>query len=348
MTAGPEPRQAKDPDGVLRAEWTVVHHAGNEVAHGRYTSYYRNGSRMAEGHFEYGRRVGTWMRWFPDGRVAAKGAPADDEVMAPPEVPPPPTEQSSQEPAASQATPAFVLPLPCGNPAANRSALVMLAVLLVAWLQPMSTAAVSLAATMPDWAMGEGDVQRSELATIYNELPMAASNLASFVALVALWVLSGVRFAEIGMPRLRPLHALAWAVPLFSAWVGLAHVEAEVFPDFVNPHVYYLPERLPGYALLTTSLLLNSLLEESVWRGYVLFRLRGRLGAAPAILISSALFGSYHIYQGIWAGIGIAAFGLLISLAALRLRSIWPGVAAHTAYNLMLLHTWPEWLWPGP
>jgi membrane protease YdiL (CAAX protease family) len=88
---------------------------------------------------------------------------------------------------------------------------------------------------------------------------------------------------------------------------------------------------------MVVALLLNSVMEELVWRGYVLQRLI-RLGTSKtlAIVVSSALFASYHLYQGPNAVGEVFIWGMIYALAFRVIKSIWPLVIAHTAHNVLV------------
>ncbi len=79
--------------------------------------------------------------------------------------------------------------------------------------------------------------------------------------------------------------------------------------------------------------LLPGLAEETLFRGFVLGRLRRVTGPLLAVVVSAAAFGVVH-YDWIHGG---AAFvlGLYLGTLALLSRSIWPCVLAHAGNNLM-------------
>jgi len=87
-TPSPEPTVAqegpvKEPydDGKVRVERNVRLLSDNQyVNHGKYTEYYRNGQKFAEGNFDGGVHDGPWSYWHDNGQLAKtvtfkKGAP---------------------------------------------------------------------------------------------------------------------------------------------------------------------------------------------------------------------------------------------------------------------------------
>lgn len=88
--------------------------------------------------------------------------------------------------------------------------------------------------------------------------------------------------------------------------------------------------------VLVLGALQNALLEEVIVVGYLIRRLE-QLGwaAAGALVASSVLRGSYHLYQG-WGGFtGNLLLGLFFGLVFLRWRRTWPLVVAHFAIDVL-------------
>lgn len=97
----------------------------------------------------------------------------------------------------------------------------------------------------------------------------------------------------------------------------------------------------PGRApLWFACALLVGLNEETVFRGFLLNGLKGRIGAFGAALVSSALFGLVHAINALVGADSeflvaqmAAAFGtgLVLSAVTLRAGSVWPAVFLHAA-----------------
>ncbi len=72
-------------------------------------------------------------------------------------------------------------------------------------------------------------------------------------------------------------------------------------------------------------------------RGYLIPRLEQLLGStAAALLVSTGLFASYHIYQGPAGAFGAGVTGLLYGASFCWWRRLWPLCVAHTLHNLVL------------
>ncbi len=85
--------------------------------------------------------------------------------------------------------------------------------------------------------------------------------------------------------------------------------------------------RLPTLLLWSAA---NAFAEETVVVLWLMTRLR-ELGRAPATAIaaSAVLRGSYHLYQGVSAGFGNVAMGLIFALYFHRTGKVWPLILAH-------------------
>jgi membrane protease YdiL (CAAX protease family) len=98
-----------------------------------------------------------------------------------------------------------------------------------------------------------------------------------------------------------------------------------------------LPPGVAPFLLLLLGLAASSLQQELVMRAYLIPRLERLLGSTwLALLISTALFASYHVYQGVPGTISAAAFGLVVGLAFCVSRRLWPICVAHMLHNLLV------------
>lgn len=88
--------------------------------------------------------------------------------------------------------------------------------------------------------------------------------------------------------------------------------------------------------MLILSAVQNSVLEEVIVVGYSLRRL-GQLGWTPmaALVASSVLRGSYHLYQGIGGFIGNMVMGVVFVLAYRRWGRVGPLVVAHALLDIV-------------
>lgn len=152
------------------------------------------------------------------------------------------------------------------------------------------------------------------------------------LALYLLWR-TGIGPTAIGLGRLRrrtdvpgglALAALI-GIPGLLLYLVARHLglNAEVQPSGLHDSWWRIP-------VLILSAFANGFAEEVVVVGYLITRLRQLgLSQSRAVLASSLLRGAYHLYQGIGAGLGNVAMGLVFGYAWCRTGRLWPLVIAH-------------------
>jgi membrane protease YdiL (CAAX protease family) len=101
---------------------------------------------------------------------------------------------------------------------------------------------------------------------------------------------------------------------------------------------------LSRLAVFTCAVAIYAGAEEVVFRGWLLSAISARWGAAPAILLSSALFASYHSYLfggglafGSFWMIAIGFSGVLFCLMAMLQKSLFGAMGLHAGFNLSLM-----------
>jgi uncharacterized protein len=169
------------------------------------------------------------------------------------------------------------------------------------------------------------------------DLGLKATDVAQLVAwgglgLYLLWR-SGLSPARIGLARLQWRPDLAGGVGL-AALIGLPglglylaaralRINASVIPSGLSDTWWRVP-------MLVLVAFADGWAEEIIVVGYLLTRL-GQLGvgARAALVCSSLLRGTYHLYQGFGAGLGNVAMGLVFGYAWQRTGRLWPLVIAH-------------------
>lgn len=179
------------------------------------------------------------------------------------------------------------------------------------------------------------------------------------VALVAYLLLrEGTGLRAIGFDRSRPWSDLGRGA-LIAAGIGGAGLAFYLVARASGFNLTVVPEALPEvwwkYPVLILSAIQNSILEEVIVVGYLLRRL-GQLGWTPmaALVASSVLRGSYHLYQGIGGFIGNMVMGAVFVLLYRRWGRVGPLVAAHALLDIVafvgygLLAGKVGWLPPPP
>ncbi|BBY99337.1 CPBP family intramembrane glutamic endopeptidase [Mycolicibacterium fallax] len=158
------------------------------------------------------------------------------------------------------------------------------------------------------------------------------------LALYLLWR-TGTTLRRIGLGRFRPGPDLLGGLGL-AALIGLPGLglylaarslglAAEVVPAEIGSSWWRIPT-------LILAAVANSWAEEVVVVGYLLTRL-DQLGVRPgrALLASAALRGAYHLYQGIGAGLGNLAMGLIFGYVWRRTGRLWPLIVAHAVIDIV-------------
>jgi CAAX protease family protein len=82
----------------------------------------------------------------------------------------------------------------------------------------------------------------------------------------------------------------------------------------------------------------NPVFEEVFVCGYLVSRLAPRLGAWPAVHISTAIRLSYHLYQGPIAALSIVPVGLVFAYWYAQRKQLWPLIVAHAYFDFAALY----------
>jgi uncharacterized protein len=124
---------------------------------------------------------------------------------------------------------------------------------------------------------------------------------------------------------------------------GAAMVTVAVLPIAIGYHLgfhFVLSRR--SLTLATTVVFIlatGAMAEELAFRGYPFQRLVDATGAAAAIGLSSALFGTVHLrnpHASMFSLINTVAIGIVMAVAYLRTRALWLPWGLHFGWNLTL------------
>ncbi|WP_456474402.1 CPBP family intramembrane glutamic endopeptidase [Candidatus Pyrohabitans sp.] len=131
---------------------------------------------------------------------------------------------------------------------------------------------------------------------------------------------------------------LAAGVVLFAANYLLLSLLFSAFPELLV-HTFPAEPWWAGINPLLINLYVGiaaPVLEELVFRGFILGRLRRRLGSSNALLISSLAFGAYHLLFG-WGwfkAVDMTLVGMVFGAVYLRYR-LAGSIATHITNNLL-------------
>jgi membrane protease YdiL (CAAX protease family) len=108
------------------------------------------------------------------------------------------------------------------------------------------------------------------------------------------------------------------------------------------PHPLYVadrvaPEGMPAYFMVSIAVIVGVFVEELVFRGYLIPRFERLLRSTwVAVVVTTAMFASCHMYQGAAGAIGAAAIGFVYAIAFCLLRRLWPLCVAHALHNIVI------------
>jgi sodium transport system permease protein len=123
--------------------------------------------------------------------------------------------------------------------------------------------------------------------------------------------------------------------PAATSWLSSAF---HIVPDpegGTGKMIEALVRSLPGPSLVLLVGVIPALAEEALFRGWTLRGLRSQMSASAAVVLSSVLFGVFHIELARIAF--TTALGIALAFMALRSGSLWPGVLAHALNNGILV-----------
>lgn len=185
------------------------------------------------------------------------------------------------------------------------------------------------------------------------QLPLIAGETierlpAYWSSIVTLWLLGTVcwlvgtreRGAEaLGVVGLPPVPFFAWTVALTVAGLAIIVVFRSLALRTRTPDSPVLRELLPRtrterrvFALLS---LVAGVGEELAYRGYVIPMLAPLVGTGGAAVVSSAVFGVVHGYQGALGVVRTGLMGGVLAWGFLASGSLWPAIAAHALIDLV-------------
>jgi membrane protease YdiL (CAAX protease family) len=164
------------------------------------------------------------------------------------------------------------------------------------------------------------------------------------VAAPLLWILhrSGEPWSRFGIVKPGALVDVVTSFVLFAALYAVPpqvmSLATTLFPELEasGADFYRAPGSGVEYVLLFPALLLSAFAEELALRAYLIPRL-SQLGfrKVSAVLVSSALFASYHAYQGSYAVVYIFVYGLVLGSFFLLVPRLWPLTITHALWNVV-------------
>ena len=176
-------------------------------------------------------------------------------------------------------------------------------------------------------------------------LPVLGSGINALICLAFVVVVPEFRRSlrvVFGTPLATPQAGdVSWAFLVMLCWgyglyiTGLLAPLMQIKPEWYGAmgfHETIAPVDARYLALAFGSVLLAPIGEELMYRGFLMNLWIARWGVWGGVIASSIVFGLFHRQNALFA----AVMGFAFALVYLKYDSLWPGVAMHAAYNLLV------------
>lgn len=182
-------------------------------------------------------------------------------------------------------------------------------------------------------------------ASIISILVIVLSGNLLGAALVLIWArVSGTRWSDLGF--VSPPHgAIDLVIAFIAGVIFKLLMKAVVMPllgfGYINPAYHYLvgnSAALPG--MLFAVIVGAGFGEELIWRGFLFERLGALIGprrfaTVSIVIMTSIFFGLAHYRdQGVAGAVQATITGLVFGATYARIRTIWPVMVAHAAFDI--------------
>jgi membrane protease YdiL (CAAX protease family) len=154
------------------------------------------------------------------------------------------------------------------------------------------------------------------------------------------WIATRSRYAGETLPLpVRPGWLREWGVGAAIGWgLAIASVLPLLLTGNLHARLGWQPGSAQAIAVALGTLLLATLAEEVVFRGYPFRRLIAAVGPSAAAVLMSVLFAALIVqanppHNVLVALIDCTFFGLLLAMAWLRTHALWLGWGLHFAYR---------------
>lgn len=156
---------------------------------------------------------------------------------------------------------------------------------------------------------------------------------------------SGESWSRFGLGRPKWLRDIVWGmltylfvilahrIVLFATPLGELLSKADPLSQGSST-VFLRPVGTLQIALLIAASLFNGFAEELVMRGFLIPRIEQMLRSTLlSVIVTTLLFSSYHVYQGMWGVVSSMMVGLIFGVFFASRRLLWPLVLAHAALD---------------
>jgi len=168
---------------------------------------------------------------------------------------------------------------------------------------------------------------------------------AAFLVLALAWYLLGRPVGDLGY--VAPGGAWFWAgvalvaavsAYLLFAWRQSKRMtadEKESYRASFGKLQYFMPQNDRDYRLFAVLSVTAGIVEETVYRGFVLWYLFQLMPVWAAVIVSAIAFGLGHSYQGSAGVVRVTAIGLVFAALYILTGSIWVPIVGHILFDAL-------------
>ncbi len=123
-----------------------------------------------------------------------------------------------------------------------------------------------------------------------------------------------------------------------QSWRGMARADAadrRRYREQLAELGHMMPRNAREYAAFVALSITAGVVEETIFRGWLIWYLQAWMPLTAAVLVSSAAFGLAHLYQGAAGVAKTAIIGLLLALLYLLTGSLWLPIVAHAMIDVL-------------
>lgn len=123
-----------------------------------------------------------------------------------------------------------------------------------------------------------------------------------------------------------------------QSWRGMARADAEQRRGYRRQLAelgHMMPRDGREYAAFVALSVTAGVVEETIFRGWLLWYLQAWMPLTAAVLVSSAAFGLAHLYQGPAGILKTGVVGLLMALLYILSGSLWLPIVAHAMVDVL-------------
>ncbi len=179
---------------------------------------------------------------------------------------------------------------------------------------------------------------------LWAELSRIVTALEISLPLLVILSLGGEPWSRFGIVRPKWIADVGGACVLCFFSIAAYYFVTALLPDSMlkstpSPrtlHPNVGRDGIATFVLVLVAYVASGFVQELVMRAYLIVRLERLLrSTALAIVVTSVLFASYHLYQGVTPAIGAAVGGFVYAIWFCSFRRLWPLCLAHALGNLI-------------